>query len=235
MITLQQRSHLPQDIGKLTGHKVKTSSQVNLRTLFCVLHLDDGAFPFEDCLQIELGLSLIHNHFVKFGLEMHIGRGSKASKTEWIFLPPPGFFNHKKIVSCEINGENTLSIRRSKQVKGESHEKKCKREESLYIALTEKNIKVWRTETSPFVPTSSTWAPGYPSHYGKITRWISVLPLRIPLWEKWRLFWMTTMSMCTTSTSYFEQFLATFLYGAVRVGPSDRHFWMLLKYSYTKV
>ena len=24
MITLQQRSHLPQDIGKLTGHKVKT-------------------------------------------------------------------------------------------------------------------------------------------------------------------------------------------------------------------
>ena len=30
-----------------------------------------------------------------------------------------------------------MSIRRSKQVKGESHEKKCKREESLYIALTE--------------------------------------------------------------------------------------------------
>ena len=42
-----------------------------------------------------------------------------------------------KIVSCEINGEDMLCIQRSKQVKEESHENKCKREESLYIALTE--------------------------------------------------------------------------------------------------
>ena len=126
LIILQQRSYSPQDIGKLTGHKVKTFSQENLLTLFCVLYVDDGAFPFEDRLQLKLGLSLIHSHYVKFGLEMHIGRGSKASKTECIFFPPPGFFNQKKIVSCEINGGNTLSIRRSKQVKGESHENKCK-------------------------------------------------------------------------------------------------------------
>ena len=31
-----------------------------------------------------------------------------------------------------------MSIRRYKQVKGESNENKCKREESLYISLTEK-------------------------------------------------------------------------------------------------
>ena len=68
MITLQQRSHLPQDIGKLIGHKVKTLSQGNLLTLFCVLYVDDGALPFEDHLQLEVGLSLIHNQFVKFGL-----------------------------------------------------------------------------------------------------------------------------------------------------------------------
>ena len=36
-----------------------------------------------------------------------------------------------------------VSIRRSKQVKGESHENKCKREDSLYISLTEtKQISV---------------------------------------------------------------------------------------------
>ena len=139
MITLQQRSQSPQDIGNLTVHKVKTLSQGNLLTLFCVLYVDDGAFPFENRLQLKLGLSLIHNHFVKFEIEMHIGRGNKASKTECIFFPPPGFFHQKKIVSCEINGENMVSIRRSKQAKGESHENKCKLEESLYIALTEKN------------------------------------------------------------------------------------------------
>ena len=40
MITLQQCSHLPQDIGKLTGHKEKTLSQGNVLTLFCVLYVD---------------------------------------------------------------------------------------------------------------------------------------------------------------------------------------------------
>ena len=88
--------------------------------------MDNGAFPLKDRLQLGLGLSLIHNHFVKFGLEMHIGSGEKASKTKCIFFPPPGFFHRNKIVSYEINGENIVSIIRSKQVKGESHEKKCK-------------------------------------------------------------------------------------------------------------
>ena len=52
MKTLQQRSHLPQDIGKLTGHKVKTFSQGNVLTLFCVLYVDGGVFPFRDRLQL---------------------------------------------------------------------------------------------------------------------------------------------------------------------------------------
>ena len=43
----------------------KTFLQGNLLTLFCVLYVDDGAFPLEDRLQLELVLSLIHNHFVK--------------------------------------------------------------------------------------------------------------------------------------------------------------------------
>ena len=53
------------------------------------------------------------------------------------FISTTRFFYQKKIVSCDINGEDALSIQRSKQVKGESHEKKCKRKESLYIVLTE--------------------------------------------------------------------------------------------------
>ena len=73
IITSQQRSHSPQDIGTLTGHKERTFPQGNLLTLFCALYVDDGAAPFKDRRQLESVLSLIYNHFVKFGLEMHIG------------------------------------------------------------------------------------------------------------------------------------------------------------------
>ena len=40
----------------------------------------------------EKGLLLIFTNFYNFGLEMHIGRGPKPSKTECILFPPPGFF-----------------------------------------------------------------------------------------------------------------------------------------------
>ena len=96
MITLQQRSHSPQDIGKMTGHKVQPFSQGNLLTLFFVLYVDNGAFPFKDLLQLELGISLIHNNFVKFGLEIYIGRGNKASKTGCILF-------HHQVFSLKEN------------------------------------------------------------------------------------------------------------------------------------
>ena len=151
------------------------------------------------------------------------------------FLSTTKFFHRKKIVSHNINGENMVSIRRSKQVKGGSHENKFKQEESLYIALTEtKQIDVANGNVTFFL-TSSTWAPGFTSHCGTIMMWLRELPLRMPLWEPCRIFGMTIMSMYTPSTSYVAQILATCFYGDVRVGPSDRHFWMLLKYSSTEV
>ena len=78
------------------------------------------------------------------------------------FLSTTRFFNQKKIVSCEINGENALSIRRSKQVKGESHDNKCKREESLYITFTEtKQIAVAKGNVTFFL------------HFKYLGSWIS--------------------------------------------------------------
>ena len=53
MITLQQRSHSPQDTDTLTGHKEKSFSQGNLLTLFWVLYVDDDAFLFKGRPQIE--------------------------------------------------------------------------------------------------------------------------------------------------------------------------------------
>ena len=81
MVTLKQHSHSPRNVGRLTGHKNNNFAQVNIRALFCVLYIDNAAFPFEDRYQITRVLSLIFSHFTIFGLEMHIGKGDKASKT----------------------------------------------------------------------------------------------------------------------------------------------------------
>ena len=65
------------------------------------------------------------------------------------------------IVAHEINGENMVIIRRSKQIKGESHENKFKREESLYIALTE-------TKQIAVVNSNVTFCP----HFKYLGYWI---------------------------------------------------------------
>ena len=81
MINLWQHTHSPCDVGKITEHKRKNFEQGTLLALFCVLYVDDGAFTFEDRDQLTRGLNLIYQHFTRFGLEMHIGKGKKASKT----------------------------------------------------------------------------------------------------------------------------------------------------------
>ena len=92
MMTFHQRTHSPRDKGCLNGHKRNTSEDGALFDLFSVLYVDDSAFNFEDRSKMEKGGELIFSHFTKFGLEMHIGRGGKPSKTECVFFPPPVFF-----------------------------------------------------------------------------------------------------------------------------------------------
>ena len=92
MINLRQHTHSPRYFGKLTGHKKKNFEQGTLLALFCVLYVDDGTFTFEDHDQLTRGLNLIYQHFTRFGIKMHVGKGKKASKTECVFFPPPGFF-----------------------------------------------------------------------------------------------------------------------------------------------
>ena len=81
MVTFRQHTHSPCDVGRLTGHKKKAFKQGTRIALFCVLYVDYGAFPFEDRNQLTHRLSLIYSHFTRFGIEMHVGRGKKASKT----------------------------------------------------------------------------------------------------------------------------------------------------------
>ena len=47
-INLQQHTHSPHDVGKLTGHNKNKLEQGTLLALFCVLYVDNGSFNFED-------------------------------------------------------------------------------------------------------------------------------------------------------------------------------------------
>ena len=93
MITFITRTKSPRDRGSLTGHVPKTFSKGTLLELFKVLYVDYGALPFEDWDQLTKGVQSIYDHFKRFGLEMHIGRGAKPSKTECVFFCRRDYLN----------------------------------------------------------------------------------------------------------------------------------------------
>ena len=94
-----------------------------------MLYVDDGAFPFEDREQLMLGAQLIFDHFKIFGLEMHIGRGGKSSKTECVLFPPTGFFKENQILPASENNILDALIEMPKTV-CETEEKKGSRTET---------------------------------------------------------------------------------------------------------
>ena len=104
MISFNKRTNSPCDRGSLTGQAPRTFQEGTLLDLFSVLYVDDGAFPFEDREQLTEGVQLISDHFKRFVLEMHIGRGKKMSKTGCVFFPPPDFFWRKQILPAQENG-----------------------------------------------------------------------------------------------------------------------------------
>ncbi len=82
--------------GKICGHtpaifKLKKLTAYGI--LQC-LYVDGNAFPFGTREDLRQGMELIHHHFTRFGMEMHIGRGNSESKTKCVFFPPPQFFQH---------------------------------------------------------------------------------------------------------------------------------------------
>ena len=81
--------------GKLRGHRPKEylSRELTAVEILQCLYVDDGAFIFQTRDDMQRGLALLYRQFSRLGLEMHIGRGTTASKTECVFFPPPGFFD----------------------------------------------------------------------------------------------------------------------------------------------
>ena len=84
-------SSLTSGKGKLRGHLPKEylSRDLTAVDILQCLYVDDGAFIFNSRADMTRGLTLLCSHFGRLGLEMHIGRGTVASKTDCMFFPPP--------------------------------------------------------------------------------------------------------------------------------------------------
>jgi hypothetical protein len=85
--------------GQLLGHELSKMGFADgvIFKVLQILYLDDGAFVFASREDMIRGVTLINSLFKSFGLEMHIGKNNKASKTECIFFPPPRFFDQPSI------------------------------------------------------------------------------------------------------------------------------------------
>ena len=96
-----------------------------------MLYVDDGAFVFESRHQLEIGIPLLLRHFGKFGLEMHIGKKNKLSKTECVFFPTPGYFTLPTLPNSDTSTTTTSSSITVK-VKKENEKQKRQREDKQY-------------------------------------------------------------------------------------------------------
>ena len=94
--------------GQLVIQQPGTLLSGILFELFYMLYVDDSIF-FKSRTTLEKGITLLSDHFSRFGLEMHIGTGKNLSKTECVFFPPPIFFNTRTIPLTSIT-TFTLSV-----------------------------------------------------------------------------------------------------------------------------
>ena len=86
-------------VGQILGHGLNKAGYKEgiVFKIMQILYLDDGAFIFDSRSDLIKGVKLIDSLFKKFGMEMHVGKDEKASKTECIMFPPPGFLKQDSI------------------------------------------------------------------------------------------------------------------------------------------
>jgi hypothetical protein len=72
-----------------TGVKHRTSA-CRLFEVWHSLFADDCGVFFENRAELISGSQVLFDHLQRFGLQMHVGRGGTASKSEAMFVPKPG-------------------------------------------------------------------------------------------------------------------------------------------------
>ena len=71
--------------GCTMGEKWNRKRGVTAFELWASLFADDCAVFFNNREELVVGTQHLFSHLRKFGLEMHVGRGSTASKTEAMY------------------------------------------------------------------------------------------------------------------------------------------------------
>jgi len=72
-------SHSNQNLKPMKGNPFQVDD---------LLYIDDGAFLFDTLEELTTASQIIYDHFMKFGLQMHVSTKDQKSKTETIFFPP---------------------------------------------------------------------------------------------------------------------------------------------------
>jgi hypothetical protein len=81
------------------GEKWDRKREATMFELWASLFADDCAVIFNSREELVLGTQHLYSHLRKFGLEMQVGRGGTASKTEAMFCPKP-----RKLYESENTG-----------------------------------------------------------------------------------------------------------------------------------
>ena len=139
IIIFNTRTNSPRDRGSLTRQATKTFYKGTLLNIFNVLYADDESLTFEDRYQLAKGVKLSYDHFKLFGLEMHIGKGAKSSKTKCVFFLLLGLFKQKQTLPAIKNIVNKAMVEKTRSVR-ESHKGKHQREEREYVNLPETRL-----------------------------------------------------------------------------------------------
>ena len=80
--------------------------------IFQCLYVDDVAFIFHTRGDMVKCLDLVYKHFARLGLDMHIGRGTTASKTECVFFPVH-FYSMILSAKTTLSWEKTVRNRKN--------------------------------------------------------------------------------------------------------------------------
>ena len=200
IIAFNMRKNSPRQRGSLIGHAPQNFYEGTILELFNVLYVNDGDFPFEDRDQLAKGVQLIYDHFKRFGLEMHIGKGVKPSKTECVFFfPLPGLFKRKQTLPAMDNSANKAMAEKKRSVQ-ESHEGKCQRQEIQYFPLPKTRLVVVSEVLSTSVSISSILGHGSHFPYATTMMWEGEFERLMHRWVHCINYGDITTSICTPIT-----------------------------------
>jgi hypothetical protein len=146
-------AHTPDDkldTGYVQGHTphMYTLRKLTAYEIYQLLYVNNGTFPFPTRAALIKGLTLVHSHLARFGLEVHIGQNGDPSKTECIFFPPPRFFDDIQFFALALTDDvdgpcllyqdpNSDTLCPSKQELQETEKDRTSTEDAKYDALPE--------------------------------------------------------------------------------------------------